>query len=77
MREDVPVPPVEDLVAQMQADRTASRDPVTVFFFFCFLIMQKVTDIDCVQSDKEQQKKQKVRVKWRKRKRMVKHRATS
>lgn len=75
MREDVPVPPVVDLVAQMQADRTASRDPVTAFF--CFLIMQKVTDIDCVQSDKEQQKKQKVRVKWHKRKRMVKNNATS
>ena len=28
MREDVPVPPVEDLVAQMQGDRAASGDPV-------------------------------------------------
>lgn len=56
MREDVPVPPVEDLVAQMQADRAASGDPVkegTRSFFFCFLIIPKVTDIDCVQSNKK------------------------
>lgn len=68
MREGVPVPPVEDPVAQMQADRAASRAPVKegpAFFFF--LIMQKVTDIDCEQSDKKQQQKQKVRVKWRER----------
>lgn len=58
MREDVPVPPVEDLVAQMQADRAASEDPVKQGpQFFCFLLFffyhQKVTDIDCVQSDKK------------------------
>lgn len=34
MRVDVPVSPVEDLVAQMQADRAASEDPVRVH---CFL----------------------------------------
>lgn len=28
MREDVPVPPIEYLVAQMQGDRAASGDPV-------------------------------------------------
>lgn len=38
MRQDVPVPPVEDLVAQMQADRAASGDPVKKVhsFLFCF-----------------------------------------
>lgn len=40
MREHVPVPPAEDLVAQMQADRAASGYPVKEgpqfvdFFFF-------------------------------------------
>lgn len=38
MREGVPVPPVEDPVAQMQADRAASGAPVkegpALFFFF-------------------------------------------
>lgn len=57
MRENVPVPPVEDLVAQMQAGRAASGDPVKEGPQFCcfvfFLIIQKVTDIDCVQSDKK------------------------
>lgn len=33
MREDVPVPPVEDLVAQMQADRAASGDKEGPQFF--------------------------------------------
>lgn len=50
MREDVPVPPVEDLVAQMQGDRAASGDPVREGPLF---FTQKVTDIDCVQSDIE------------------------
>lgn len=39
MREDVPVPPVEDPMAQMQADRAASRAPVKEgpgFFSFFF-----------------------------------------
>lgn len=53
MREDVPVPPAEDPVAQMQADRAASRAPVKEGPACFFLIMQKVTDIDCVQSDKK------------------------
>lgn len=53
MREDVPVPPVEDPAAQMQADRAASRAPVKEGPAFFFLIMQMVTDIDCVQSDKK------------------------
>lgn len=66
MREDVPVPPAEDLVAQMQGDRATSGGS-TAFFLFFFTNTQKVTDIDCVQSDIEQQQKQKVRVKWRER----------
>lgn len=68
MREDVPVPPAEDLVAQMQGDRATSGGSTAFsFFFFFFANTQKVTDIDCVQSDMEQQQKQKVRVKWRER----------
>lgn len=41
--------------------------PLLFSFFFFFANTQKVTDIDCVQSDIEQQQKQKVRVKWRER----------
>lgn len=36
MREDVPVPPVEDLVAQMQAGRAASGDLVKEGPQFCW-----------------------------------------
>lgn len=50
MREDVPVPPVEDLVAQMQRDRAAMWRPCQGGSAV-FVITQKVTDIDCVQSD--------------------------
>lgn len=42
-----------------------------------FVITQKVTDIDCVQSDRESQQKGKVRVKWRESEEMVKHHAMS
>lgn len=47
---------IEDLVAQMQADRAAR---VHCFFWFSFVLFfyhQKVTDIDCVQSDKKKKK---------------------
>lgn len=37
MREGVAVPPVEDLVAQMQADWAASRDPFKEGPQFCFV----------------------------------------
>lgn len=74
MRERVPVPPVEDLVAQMQGDRAARGDPVRECPLF-FVIAQKVTDIDCVQSDIEYEQKQKVRVKWHDRKEMAKRHA--
>lgn len=76
MREDVPVPPIEDLVAQMQEDKAASGAPVREGPLF-FVITQKVTDIDCVQSDIESQQKGKVRVKWRESEEMAKHHAMS
>ena len=75
MREDVPAPPMEDLVAQMQGDRAASGDPVRGSAVF--VITQKVTDIDCVQSDTESRQKGKVRVKWRESEEMAKHHAMS
>lgn len=55
-------------------DRATNGDPVrkdplfcfwVAFFFVVVVNMQKVTDIDCVQSVTEQEQKQKVRVKWR------------
>lgn len=71
---DVPVQPME--VAQMQQDRPAGGDPVSEGPLF-FVITQKVTDIDCAQSDTESQQRGKVRVKWRESEEMSKHHATS
>lgn len=76
MRQDVPVPPVEDLLAQMQGDRGCQCRPCQRGSAV-FVITQKVTDIDCVQSDTESQQKGKVRVKWREREEMAEHHAMS
>lgn len=59
-------------MAQMQGDRAASGDPVREGPLF-FVITQKVTDIDYVQTDTESQQLGKVRVKWRESEEMTGH----
>lgn len=76
MREDVPAPPVRRSSGPNAGIQGCQWRPCqggsTVL-----VITQKVTDIDCVQSDMESQQKGKVRVKWREREEMALHHAMS